>query len=329
MNEVLKQEEISAEIKPYLESRGIDAATWSALKSSIFPGAEEKSIVLAFDYCKARDLDIMKKPCHIVPMNVKDAKTGRYSWRDVIMAGIAELRTTASRSRNYAGQDAPVFSDMLEFEFGGTNHTAPDFCTVTVYKIINGERVGFSHTEFFEEAANTKKDGGLNAMWAKRKRGQLAKCAEAGALRKAFPEDLGGMPTAEEMEGAGMRDVTPKMKDLPAVRADFKQPEATPKEEPKPKKTEATGRQKKDRHHRTGEFVSVAEKVSESGKHMFVLTLNIGAKTAELITYSSTIGENLQGLEEGTMIDVTFTVGLKSGQYQLESYELSNKGEGE
>lgn len=37
-------------------------------------------------------------------------------------------------------------------------------------------------------------------MWKKRGRGQLAKCAEAQALRKGFPE-VGNQPTADEMEG--------------------------------------------------------------------------------------------------------------------------------
>ena len=37
-------------------------------------------------------------------------------------------------------------------------------------------------------------------MWAKRSRGQIAKCTEAQALRKAFPE-IGAQPTADEMEG--------------------------------------------------------------------------------------------------------------------------------
>ncbi|EET82821.1 phage recombination protein Bet [Acinetobacter radioresistens] len=184
-----------------LKDYDVDQAMWSALTSSIFPGAKPESIVMAVEYCKARNLDIMKKPCHIVPMSVKDAKTGNSDWRDVIMPSIAEHRITASRSHSYAGIDAPVFGPMVNISFGGVSHTVPEFCTVTVYRIIHGEKVAFAHTEYFEEACATVKGGGLNSMWTKRKRGQLAKCAEAGALRKAFPEEIGDGYTKEEMEG--------------------------------------------------------------------------------------------------------------------------------
>ena len=155
----------------------------------------------AIEYCKARGLDILKKPCHIVPMNVKDTKTGKYEWRDIIMPSITEQRITASRTGEYAGQDAPMFGEMVEMTFNKTVHIVPEFCTVTVYRIIHGEKVAFSHTEYFEEICSTTKDGDLNSMWTKRKRGQLAKCAEAGALRKAFPEEIGNEYTAEEMQG--------------------------------------------------------------------------------------------------------------------------------
>lgn len=193
--------QVESQLGLSLKDYDIDQAIWSALTSSIFPGAKPESIVMAVEYCKARNLDIMKKPCHIVPMSVRDAKTGQSSFRDVIMPSIAEHRITASRSNSYAGIDAPVFGDIVQMQFGNIMHTVPEYCTVTVYRIIHGEKVAFSHTEYFEEACSTTKDGSLNSMWSKRKRGQLAKCAEAGALRKAFPEEIGDEYTKDEMEG--------------------------------------------------------------------------------------------------------------------------------
>lgn len=189
--------------KSIVDMNNIDQATWNALQTSVFPGANDDSIMMAVSYCQARGLDVLKKPIHIVPMYIKDAKTGQGSMRDVIMPGISEIRTTASRSGSYAGQDAPIFSEVQQLNIGGIKVNTPESCTVTVYRIIHGERVPFSHTEYFIEACSTKKDGSLNAMWTKRPRGQLSKCAEAGALRKAFPEEIGGEITADEVANDG------------------------------------------------------------------------------------------------------------------------------
>ena len=188
-----------------VEERGISKDIWLTLMNSVYPGATGQSVIMAWDYCKARNLDALKKVCHIVPMNVKNSKTGDYEWRDVIMPGIAESRITAFRTGEYIGQSEPVFGPMIEFNLGGEKVTAPEFCTVKVKRLIWNSGINreaeFSHTEYFDEACATKKDGKLNAMWSKRKRSQLAKCAEAGALRKAFPEELGGEHVVEEMEG--------------------------------------------------------------------------------------------------------------------------------
>ena len=40
-----------------------------------------------------------------------------------------------------------------------------------------------------------------NATWKKRPKGMLMKCAEAQSLRMAFPDELGGEMTADEMAG--------------------------------------------------------------------------------------------------------------------------------
>ncbi|MDH0080784.1 recombinase RecT, partial [Klebsiella pneumoniae] len=60
-----------------LAERGIDCATWSALKNSIYPGAKDESVMMALDYCRARSLDPLLKPVHLVPMSVKDSKSGK------------------------------------------------------------------------------------------------------------------------------------------------------------------------------------------------------------------------------------------------------------
>ena len=199
-----------------LAEKGIDVATWSALKNSIYPGAKDESVMMALDYCRARQLDPLMKPVHLVPMSVKDAKTGKNEWRDVVMPGIGLYRIQADRSGDYAGAHEPEFGPDVTQNFSGTDVTFPQWCKYTVSKRMpSGEIVEFSAKEYWiENYATAGRDTTApNAMWKKRPYGQLAKCAEAQALRKAWPE-IGQQPTAEEMEGKtldvnDMRDVTP------------------------------------------------------------------------------------------------------------------------
>lgn len=167
------------------------------LQSSLYPGAKPESIKLVLGYCRAAGLDPMQKPVHLVPMNVKKPGGGRddYEWRDVVMPGIGLYRVQAARTGELAGIDEPVFGPMQNrygVEF-------PEFCKVTVYRMIGGLRVAFTACEYWvENYATAKRDSDApNAMWKRRPRGQIAKCAEAQALRKAFPE-LGSQPTADE-----------------------------------------------------------------------------------------------------------------------------------
>lgn len=215
MNAIAKTQEKALEAwfekNQWAAIRGIDEPLWNALCSSVYPGAHADSILMAWDYCKARKLDIMLKPVHLVPMQVKDAQSGQKNWRDVPMPGIGMYRIQASRSGDEAGHDEPEFGPPVTAEFDGTDWqnnpvkvkvTYPEWCKYTVYKVVGGRRVPYTAKEFWLEnyATQSAKVDAPNAMWKKRPYAQLAKCAEAQALRKGWPE-IGQQPTAEEMEG--------------------------------------------------------------------------------------------------------------------------------
>lgn len=218
-----------AEQNPALVQRGIDEYTWNALCTTIYPGARPESVIMAIDYCKARKLDIMLKPVHLVPMQVKDAQTNQKNWRDVPMPGIGLYRIQADRSGNYAGADEPEFGPVVEGVFQDAYDASkkvtvryPEWCKYTVYKLIGGERVAYRAMEYWLENYATQKAASdcPNAMWQKRPYAQLAKCTEAQSLRKGWPE-IGAEPTAEEMEGKTFlqeeRDITPASTGRPAL----------------------------------------------------------------------------------------------------------------
>ena len=216
---------------PAVSKRGIDESTWSALKNSVYPGAKEESILMVIDYCRARNFDPLLKPVHIVPMNVKNSQTNNNEWRDVVMPGIGMYRIQADRSGTYAGSTEPEFGPLVSMDFRGEGNQVetinfPEWCKITVYKVVNGNPVAFSAKEMWlENYATAGRNTQIpNAMWKKRQYAQLAKCTEAQALRKAWPE-IGQQATAEEMEGKDLiieHDVSPT-KSLPNQATNYLQ----------------------------------------------------------------------------------------------------------
>lgn len=184
-----------------LKTRGISPEAWHTLKGSLYPGARDASILLVIDYCKARGLDPLKKPVHIVPMEVYDAAARASTWRDVVLAGIYEHRTTAHRTGAYLGHTAPQFGEPADF-YGVE---APTWCSMTFRRLVGDRVAEFPVVVYFSEVCGTKydkqaKEQRLNARWSRAPRQMLCKCTEAGGLREAFPEELGGQIVEEEVD---------------------------------------------------------------------------------------------------------------------------------
>lgn len=191
----------------------LDAGKWRVLCESVFPTARTpEAIMLAMDYCRARKLDIMKKPVHIVPM--WSSSLGREV--ETVWPSIGEVQTTASRTGKYAGMDEPKWGKEITKTFKGVKPksvgetevmlTFPEWCAVTVYRIVDGQRCAFTEPVYWLEAyARIGKTELPNDQWAKRTRGMIIKVSKAFSLRAAFPEE--GEHTAEEMEGRVIEEV--------------------------------------------------------------------------------------------------------------------------
>jgi len=195
----------------------LDQSRWKVLLDTIFPSAQSvESIAMALEYCAARRFDIMKKPVHIVPVWSSE-KRGMV---ETIWPGIGELRTTAMRTGEFAGIDDTVWGPDRTRKFNGQETyyengkklkrdaeielTYPEWAQVRVYRMVGGERVLFAGPKVYWGETYAKASGKSllpNSMWQQRPRGQLEKCAEAAALRRAFPEEFGGDLVAEEMHG--------------------------------------------------------------------------------------------------------------------------------
>ncbi len=179
--------------------RGITEYQWRTL-FNLFPGAKPDSALMVWDYCKARQLDPMKKPCHIVPMRVK--VNGEWGWRDVVMPGIYEYRTTAQRTGLYLGHSEPEYGPNIDV----LGVKAPAWCAMAFYRWNEKarEKVPFPVKVWFAEVVATKEKDNreyVNERWTKAPIQMLTKCTEAAGLRESFPDEFGGEPTAEEMEG--------------------------------------------------------------------------------------------------------------------------------
>lgn len=119
--------------------------------------------------------------------------------------GIDGYRSTAERTGQYAGSEEAEF-EGCDCGSDDSPPVHPKVARVVVNRILpNGhviKQVGKARWHELKPK-HTKGDYGFqDDMWWKMPENQLAKCAEADGLRKAFPRVLGGVYITEEMQGA-------------------------------------------------------------------------------------------------------------------------------
>ena len=162
-----------------------DEQQLAALKQIGLTNAPKAELAVFLHYCQRTGLDPFARQIYMIE------RGGRYT----IQSSIDGLRIVAQRSNEYAGQSGPfwcgadgVWTDVW------LQSTPPTAAKVGVM------RKGF--TEVLWAVAKFESYNANSPIWKKMPDLMIAKCAEALALRKAFPNDLSGIYTAEEMEQA-------------------------------------------------------------------------------------------------------------------------------
>lgn len=168
------------------------------IKSQIAPKATNDELALFLYQCKRTGLDPLTRQIYCMHRKSKGVE------KMTIQTSIDGFRVIAERSGDYAGQSKPKFTYDNNGHLVSAEVTVFRFKGETRYECATAEAFWEEYVVTNDEWVNGQKTGNKvpSEMWNKMKRTMLAKVAEALALRKAYPQDLSGLYTTEEMAQA-------------------------------------------------------------------------------------------------------------------------------
>lgn len=167
------------------------------IKRTICKGSTDDELALFVQTSNRLRLDPFAR--QIFAVKRWDSKAGREIMS--IQVSIDGFRLVAERTGRYAPGRPTEY-----VERDGQLVSA----TAYVKKMAGGVWHEVAETAHRSEYVQTTKDGRPTAMWARMPHVMLAKCAESRALRRAFPAELSGVYTDEEMQQGAPAEAAPQ-----------------------------------------------------------------------------------------------------------------------
>ena len=181
------------------------------IKSTVAPKLTDPEFKLFLYMARARGLNPIKKQIYAIKR--WDSEQGREVM--TIQTSIDGFRVIGERTGCYSPGREPKYCERED----GVLISATAY---VMKRTADGTWHEVAATAFWDEYKQTKKGGDLTSFWRRMPRGQLAKCAEALAIRKAFPDDTAGIYTFDEMAQAdnGREDAKPE----PTIQSTIQMP---------------------------------------------------------------------------------------------------------
>lgn len=170
------------------------------IKNTIAKGATNDELTLFMTTCKRTGLDPFSRQIYMIERRFKD-KDGSWNKKMEIQSSIDGLRVVAERTGTYQGQEGPFWCGR-DGKWCDAWLQAEPPAAAKVGILKKGFTQPLWSVAKWESYVQTYADGNPTKMWQKMGDVMLAKCAESLGLRRAFPNDLSGVYTGEEMQQA-------------------------------------------------------------------------------------------------------------------------------
>ncbi len=179
----------------------LDEEKVQLIRRTIARGASEDELALFVEQCRRTGLDPFARQIYSVRRKQWNSLSRSFEEAQVIQVSIDGFRLIADRTHKYAGQVGPWWCGPDgEWKEVWLMNEAPTAAKVGVL------RHDFHQPLFaialYKSYVQTNSQGDPVSRWKTDPAGMLAKCAEALGLRRAFPHELSGLYTTEEMEQA-------------------------------------------------------------------------------------------------------------------------------